>query len=138
MDKISDEAFYILDGPSRSTLFEECKNAHDGGPPDDTRSIFVVSTKKELRGKKGRHLQISTCGFCVTGIKHSDGSGRSFIVRGTCKAGFTWGHEDVEYHVYSFRAVYNTTEKNGVIFFKKGKSNHKTVAWQKSEKKERV
>ena len=92
--KITLRDHYIVNGPSRDTLFDACKYAYD----NRTRILvtFGFGAQMEMRG------------ILISGIEHEDGSGESLNIRGYC---------EVEGDYYCFRAYYNARTRRGIMSF---------------------
>lgn len=110
----------IVDGPSKSTLFDACQYAYNKGTKISVMFEIVQGYSEDSNDdpKLKLPLFLPIADILVTGIQHEDGSGESFNLEGYCCADIDYYEKKCYtntyfYENYRFSAYYNTESRTG-------------------------
>lgn len=106
---IKEKSFNIVNGPSKDSLFDNCKYWHNASSnPLKSRVFFaVVVGYSAPASDPGCAAMVETVtDVNVQGIEHENGSGYSFNIH---------GYATLDRKAYRFRAYYNAQSRNGRI-----------------------
>lgn len=113
--------FDIINGPSKSVLFDSCKYVYDiYGMSPEIDMDFAISQEYLNHSNDATKLCQSPhiTDIMVTGIQHEDGSGESFNLEGYCQTDIDYCLQKDNVHCfryYRFSAYYNTGNRKGTF-----------------------
>ena len=110
--------FSIINGPSKSVLFDSCQYAYSKDVKVYINFAIPQGYSNHSNDATKLYLPMQITDTVITGIQHEDGSGESFNLEGHCKV-------DIDYHIrndgvcrYQYRrftAYYNSKSRKGTI-----------------------
>ena len=110
--------FSIINGPSKSVLFDSCQYAYSKDVKVHIDFAIPQGYSSHSNDAVKLYLPMQITDIVITGIQHEDGSGESFNLEGHCKV-------DIDYHIrndgvcrYQYRrftAYYNSKSRKGTI-----------------------
>ena len=110
--------FDIINGPSKSVLFDSCLYAYSKDVKVHVNFGISQGCSNDGNDATKMHLMLQITDIVITGIQHEDASGESFNLEGYCKV-------DIDYHIrndgvcrYQYRrftAYYNSKSRKGTI-----------------------
>lgn len=110
--------FSIINGPSKSVLFDSCQYAYSKDVKVHINFAIPQGYSSHSNDAIKLYLPMQITDIVITGIQHEDGSGESFNLEGHCKV-------DIDYHIrndgvcrYQYRrftAYYNSKSRKGTI-----------------------
>lgn len=110
--------FSIINGPSKSVLFDSCQYACSKDVKVHIDFAIPQGYSSHDNDAIKLYLPMQITDLVITGIQHEDGSGESFNLEGHCKV-------DIDYHIrndgvcrYQYRrftAYYNSKSRKGTI-----------------------
>lgn len=111
--------FSIIDGPSKSVLFDACLYSYS----KDTKIAvnFTIPQAYSNHGSNNAtklYLPLPVINIKITGIEHEDGSGESFLLKGYCdvdKDHLLRGDNTYRYRYSRFSAYYNAKSRKGTF-----------------------
>lgn len=110
--------FSIINGPSKSVLFDSCQYAYSKDVKVHVN--FAISQGCSNHGDDATklHLLLPVTNIKITGIEHEDGSGESFILKGYCyvdKDHLLRGDHTYRYKYSRFSAYYDAKSRKGTF-----------------------
>lgn len=111
--------FDIINGPSKSVLFDSCQYAtyaYDLSPKIDVNFAFSQEYSNHSNDATELCLSPFITYITITGIRHEDGFGESFNLEGYCQTDIDYllRKEDVHrFRCHRFSAYYNTKNRTG-------------------------
>ena len=110
--------FSIINGPSKSVLFDSCLYAYSKDVKVHVN--FAISQGCSNHGDDATklHLLLPVTNIKITGIEHEDGSGESFILKGYCyvdKDHLLRGDHTYRYKYSRFSAYYDAKSRKGTF-----------------------
>lgn len=110
--------FSIINGPSKSVLFDSCLYAYSKDAKVHVN--FAISQGCSNHGDDATklHLLLPVTNIKITGIEHEDGSGESFILKGYCyvdKDHLLRGDHTYRYKYSRFSAYYDAKSRKGTF-----------------------
>lgn len=111
------KVYRIVLGPSKDLLFDACKYAYSDNC--DIRVDFNVAagyTYPQDRLCSG-YIPLPVDDVRITGLEYEDGSGNKFNLHGYCRADLNAfdNSSSKVFHLYRFRAFYDTRRRTGEI-----------------------
>ena len=106
--------FEIISGPSKDAVFDACKYAYNKNTKVALDFKVAIGYTTPPSHPATGCIPMSITDTKITGIRHEDGSGDSFILCGYCHADLNGG---TAYKLYKFEACYNTKKRKGNISF---------------------
>lgn len=116
--KSATNCFSIINGPSKSVLFDSCQYAYSKDVKVYINFAIPQGYSNHSNDATKLYLPMQITDLVITGIQHEDGSGESFNLEGHCKV-------DIDYHIrndgvcrYQYRrftAYYNSKSRKGTI-----------------------
>lgn len=110
--------FSIINGPSKSVLFDSCQYAYSKDVKVHINFAIPQGYSNHSNDATKLYLPMQITDLVITGIQHEDGSGESFNLEGYCKV-------DIDYHIrndgvcrYQYRrftAYYNSKSRKGTF-----------------------
>lgn len=110
--------FSIINGPSKSVLFDSCQYAYSKDVKVHINFAIPQGYSNHSNDATKLYLPMQITDIVITGIQHEDGSGESFNLEGYCKV-------DIDYHIrndgvcrYQYRrftAYYNSKSRKGTF-----------------------
>ena len=108
-------SYDIMSGPSRAQLIDAFQYQYDNGVKMPIEFQIALAYTRATGGKRGFYPMKTKSDVLLTGIKHEDGSGHSFIIAGYISADARIVKELVVYKRYRFEAYYNAQTRRGRI-----------------------
>ena len=109
-------AYAIINGPSKSALFDSCKYCYSMDVKVHVNFTISQGYSNHSNDATKLYLPMQITDIAITGIQHEDGSGESFNLEGCCKV-------DIDYHIRNdgvrryryrrFSAYYNAKSRKG-------------------------
>ena len=110
--------YSIINGPSKSVLFDSCQYAYSKDVKVHINFAISQGCSSHSNDAIKLYLPMQITDIVITGIQHEDGSGESFNLEGYCKV-------DIDYHIrndgvcrYQYRrftAYYNSKSRKGTF-----------------------
>ena len=88
--------FEIVNGPDKLELFSACMHRFDENA--ETANIFDILASPDAKAIRKS--------LAIDSISHEDGSGESFVLRGTCS---------IDNSFYGFKGYYRTDTRKGFL-----------------------
>lgn len=116
--KSATNCYSIINGPSKSVLFDSCLYAYSKDAKVHVN--FAISQGCSNHGDDATklHLLLPVTNIKITGIEHEDGSGESFILKGYCyvdRDHFLRGDHTYRYKYSRFSAYYDAKSRKGTF-----------------------
>ena len=113
------ERYYdIVAGPNKDALFDVCKYACSKTAKLTVDFTVAIGYTMPKNDPGCCYFAMAITDIKISGIRHEDGSGESFILDGYCKADLNpLGENNVAYKSYRFKAYYNSKNREGRITF---------------------
>lgn len=116
--KSATNCYSIINGPSKSVLFDSCLYAYSTDANVHVNFSISQSCSSHSNDAVKLYLPMQITDIVITGIQHEDGSGESFNLEGYCKV-------DIDYHIRNdgvcryryrrFTAYYDTRSRKGTF-----------------------
>ena len=110
--------FSIIDGPSKSVLFDACQYAYSKDVKVHVNFTIPQGYSNHGNDATKLYLPLPVTNIVVTGIEYEDGSGESFLLKGYCdvdKDHLLRGDNTYHYRYSRFSAYYNTGNRKGTF-----------------------
>ena len=106
----------VIDGPNRDTLFDACKYSYDKNMRIQVGFTIAAAYTTSKKSGKAAYIPMDATDFRICSIGHEDGSGKSLIIQGYCKADVRPFGTGV-YRTYKFDMYYHTGDRRGFVEF---------------------
>ena len=111
-------AYAIINGPSKSALFDSCKYCYSMDVKVNVNFTISQGYSNHSNDATKLYLPMQIADIAITGIQHEDGSGESFNLEGYCCADIDYYEKKCYtntyfYENYRFSAYYNTESRTG-------------------------
>lgn len=114
MNTKAKKTYDILNGPNRDLLFDACKYAYDKDVKVQVEFTIATGYTAPKESGKAAYVPMDVADFRIHTIGHEDGSGKSLLLKGFCKANtIPFGRGN--YRAYVFDMYYDVRDRKGWI-----------------------
>ena len=110
--------FSIIDGPSKSVLFDACLYSYSKDTKIAVNFTIPQGYSNDSNDATRLYIPLPVTNIKITGIEHEDGSGESFILKGYCNVDkdYLLRKENTYRYRYSrFSAYYDARSRKGTF-----------------------